>query len=226
MEKRIVLDADGVILHFIDKFRECAQEVVGRELSCDNTAYALDEAFGITREQVGEVWKTFSQTRCWANIEPLPGAVSAIRDLEREGYEIHVVTVIPEEFRSDRLHNFRNFGFSPSSIHCAKHGHEGKSEPISKLDPLVFVDDRLEHLHGSQHVPVLVWVDLGQVQNPLPNCRHDATVSSLREWTDIFLANPSFWATKNPALSRQRSERLFRDEPSVQIASRPSSIRL
>ncbi len=208
MDKRIVLDADGVILHFIDKFRECAEDVVGRALQCDNRAYALDEVLGITREEVDQVWRAFSQTRGWANIEPLPGAQSAIRDLEREGYEIHVVTAIPEEFRSDRIHNFRNFGFSPSSVHCAKHGHDGKSEPIAKLDPLVFVDDRLEHLHGSQHVPVLVWIDLGQTQNPLPECRHDVTVSSLREWTDVFLANPEFWANKNSDLSRQRRDRL------------------
>lgn len=195
--KKVALDTDGVLLNFIDQFAQCASQTVGRPISQQSNLYNLDSRFGLSPEEVALVWKVFGSSKQWAQLHPLDGAFDAVRQLEKAGYEIHVVTAIPEEFRDDRLGNFSKHGFTPASIHCTATGPQGKIAPLAQVDPFMYVDDRLEHLHNSLHVPVLVWIDHGEQQFPEPHGRHDVTVKSLKEWVGAFLDSEQHWHAKN-----------------------------
>ena len=200
--KTIALDADGVLLHFRDKFTQCAREYLGHDVVINPHAYSLDKMLGIPTETTAAIWDYFSQTGGWREIEPLPGASESIRILEQSGYEIHVVTAIPAQHRDDRILNFQKFGFYPKSIHCVDFSHNAKHPPVLNIAPHIFVDDRLEHLHSNQQVPVLVWIDLGIGEQIITqDARHDVHVHSLLEWTDMLLANESEWLAKKPITS-------------------------
>lgn len=221
MRSIIALDADGVILNFHDKFALAASEILNRPIHELNSSYSLERRFGITSDELTRVWDHFAQSQYWRTIEPLDGAIAAIQDLRKSGHdEIHVVTAIPEKHRLDRHHNFKRIGFEPHAIHCVEHTTRyAKVPPIEAIRPLVFVDDRIEHLHSNQSVPILVHIDYGDEQFPDPHARVDATVRSLRQWTDDFLNNHDHWMHQ----ARQRERGLILpSDPALSARSRIS----
>lgn len=204
----IAFDADGVILDFIKAFKDAAREALGREVDGSSPSYSLGVKFGITEAELGLVWEAFN-AGYWHRLEALDGAIEAIDRLQAAGFRnLHVVTAIPDQFRPDRHANFEALGFSPEMIHCVLHvSRFSKVPPILALKPLVFVDDRIEHLHSNPQVPLLVHVDYQDEQFPAADGRVDATVPSLSHWAKHFLDMPEYWEElafkNNPHLSTQ-----------------------
>lgn len=207
--KEIVLDADGVILHFEGTFQTAASEILQRRIVPVSNSYDLDLKYGITKEEEIAVWDHFADSGCFSRIEPFPGASIAVRALEKAGYLINIVTGIPEERLNARMDNFQKMGFQPKSIHGVGHGRASKTPKLRDIAPVMFVDDRLEHLHAVPEVPILVWIDHGDEQHPLPGGRVDFRAKSLLEWTSVFLENQAAWlpapSNKKPNLPRTPS---------------------
>lgn len=188
MTKKIVLDVDGVLLNFIDKFKEVAEQTLKRKLLSDDNKYTLTERFYITKEEEKQIWKNFSKFNCWESLDPLPGVIEAIQKINELGFDIYIVTAIDDEFKEQRLKNLAKIGVIPKEIHCVGASIAKKDDTILKIKPDIFVDDRLEHLHLVQEVYHLVWVkdDLEQ-HNVKEHSRVDLAVSSLKHWVDDFL---------------------------------------
>lgn len=195
LDQPIALDADGVILNFLEAFERAAQVVVKRPTPSLSGNYSLGVKYNLTDAEVAEVWKEFNVGPYWHDLQALEGAIEGIDKLQTAGFRnVHVVTAIPEQFRPARHANFRKLGFSPEAIHCVEHTTRwSKVPPIMALRPLMFVDDRIEHLHSNPQVPLLVHIDHGDEQFPDPHGRVDATVKSLGQWVDSFLENPEHW---------------------------------
>lgn len=195
--KKIVLDADGVMLNFNDRFRKHASEVLNRDIIEVCKSYDLSVKLGITKEEFDYVWETFGSMGCWKDLDPLPGAKEAIQYFRSEGYDIYVVTGIDEMFKADRLENLMNaVGLIPTEIYCVGHGRTYKDVQIDIIEPVLFVDDRLEQLHTNQNVPLLVWVDHQEEQHIFENKRHDHTVSSLGQFVENLKNNKSLFEDK------------------------------
>lgn len=196
LDAPLAFDADGVLLNFLSSFAAAGQRAVGRPLVSRNSSYSLASRYSLTSDELTKTWNEFNAGPYWRNLNPIEGAIESIEKLQSAGFRnIHVVTAIPEEFRADRHANFRKLGFTPEAIHCVEHTTRwAKVPPITALRPFLFIDDRVEHLHSNPQVPLLVHIDHGDEQFPDPQGRVDATVKSVSEWVDDFLARPGHWA--------------------------------
>lgn len=186
--KKLVLDSDGVCLDLLSMFEKRSSEFLQRPLPVLHRGHDFRMRYGLGSQELDACWDYFEETGGWKSIEPLDGAVDAVILLQREGFDIHVVTGIPPRLEEQRLCNFLRFGIRPAGIRCVGHGTASKRESITEISPLAFVDDRIEHLHDNQQVPMLVWVDHGDEQSPVPGARHDHRVASLADWVDAFLS--------------------------------------
>jgi 5'(3')-deoxyribonucleotidase len=197
-EQPIAFDADGVLLDFLGSFAKAAHVATNRLVSPRGASYSLDLKFGLSNQEMQKTWEIFNSGGYWDNLSPLPGAIEAIDHLQSLGFKnIHIVTAIPEKFRSDRHANFRKLGFSPEAIHCVEHTSMwAKVPPITALRPFMFLDDRIEHLHANPQVPLLVHIDHNDEQFPIQNGRVDATVQSVAQWVTDFSKNIDYWREK------------------------------
>lgn len=190
MNKRAVLDVDGVMLDFVKHFADVAEDVLQRPMSIlNNNLYNMTDRLNITSEENTLVWEIFGKRGEWKNLPPFPGVEEAVQNIIDSGYEIYIVTGIEEFFRKDRLENLQKIGLLPSAIHCVGTGRSRKDMVIRSIDPIFFVDDRLEHLHMVPDVHHLAWIDHGEQQHPLPGGRVDSSAPSLTKWVDENLYN-------------------------------------
>ncbi len=187
MTKKIVLDVDGVLLNFIEAFEQVAlsmEKELGTKIVIDPLKYSLQERLSINLEQENMVWAKFNKDGYWEKLNPLPGVIEAIDAINGAGFEIYIVTAIEEAFKDQRLLNLTKIGVSPKQIHCVGYGQD-KGKFIKEIDPDVFVDDRLEHLHRAAVAYHLVWLQDDVSQHNLEEDRGvDVSVRSLKEWVD------------------------------------------
>lgn len=185
--KKIVLDVDGVLLNFIDAFDQVAhtlKDEFGKELELNKNLYHLTHRLGITQEQENIVWKKFAEIGMWENLDPLPGVIDAVKKIKDADFDIYIVTAIDEKNKEARMKNLEKIGVIPKEIHCVGYG-QNKIDIINKINPDVFIDDRLEHLHNAECAYHLVWIEDDVVQHNHKDDRGvDVAVTSLKEWTD------------------------------------------
>lgn len=186
MVKKMILDVDGVLLNFIQAFEEVAHSMskeLGIDIKIAEDKYHLTGRLGITQEQENEIWKKFAETGKWANLNPLPGVIEAIDAINKAGWEVYIVTAIEPEFAEQRLSNLKHLGLVPKEIHCVGYGND-KQKIIDEIDPDVFVDDRLEHLHRAKKAYHLVWIqDSVEQFNLKEDSGVDVASVSLLDWT-------------------------------------------
>lgn len=199
--KRAVLDVDGVLLDCSSAFIRVASEVTGRSFPLVRNAYDFCHRYGLSEDEVQATYEAMrDDEHGWSNLAPLPGAVDAFCRLQRYGYQLHLVTAIPETLKSHRARNLARHGMRPHAIHCAGSARAGKSDIIRQIDPIMFVDDRLSHLNEADFVEHRVLVDCGIDQEGHVACDRIVSVSSLADWVDTWslrrgYENPSIHAT-------------------------------
>jgi hypothetical protein len=140
-QKSAVLDVDGVLLDFLSAFKRVAAVALARPIPCLNRSYDLRSRLGLSQTEIGQVLESMNNhDHGWKGMPAFPGAANAVSRLRSHGYDIHLVTAIPESLRGLRLACLEANGIVPDSIHCAGHHAASKSEIIQKLAPVMFVD--------------------------------------------------------------------------------------
>ena len=182
------LDADGVLLDCDKAFRQVGEDLLQRPLFIQNNAYAFHDRYGISKNDVHNVFdRMIDHPQGWRGMPLMPGADQAFLMLQ-EHYDVHVVTAIPERLRAHREENLAAFGLYPTTIHCTGDFSSSKQAIMQQLRPIGFVDDRLWHLHEVDFIDHLVWVDLNHHQDGhVPHDRVYQT-TSLLAWTQSWLA--------------------------------------
>lgn len=187
MRKKIILDVDGVLLNFIERFTEVVQETVKRELIINEVEYNLTKRFGITEKEEELVWQNFAKTGSWEKLEPLHGVIEAVNKINALNYDVYIVTAIEGLFVEQRRANLENIGLNPVEIYCAGY-NKSKKDFFELINPDIIVDDRLENLHVAPECFHLVWIqDKVEQHNIKEDGRVDVSVSSLKEWVDNHL---------------------------------------
>lgn len=192
----IACDTDGVVFDFQTAFHRAAEYVTQRKISSPTNSYSLMKRFHLTPEEHDSVWAYFNQKNLWKDLEPYDGAIEALQKLEAiTGSSLHIVTAIPSEFVESRRINFHKYGIKPTEIHFMEHINRFSKVPfIKNLRPIMFIDDRIEHLQSSREFSsLLVHIDLKDEQNPVPEIQVDHTCSSLKEWADHFIEHHHQW---------------------------------
>lgn len=186
--KTIALDTDGVLLDFMPAFDKAAAIVLGRPIIIQQDEYNMDyyylsKRISVTQEQVEEILEYMQTSRMYENLAALKGAKEGVKAIEEAGFNICIVTALPEQAKLMRRNNLRNvLGLEPQEIYCVGMGMS-KAEILKELKPDVFMDDRIEYLASAPFIYHLAWVDQKEVQIDKTSMV-DVRVSSLKEWTD------------------------------------------
>ena len=123
-EKLILIDADGVLLNWIDAFVNWAIEERGLELKPDYRDHYLaeDKFVGFSREEHGrDLIHEFNRTEHIRSLEAIPEAQKYVKRLASHRYKFHVITSIQNlpqivERRSDNLRDL--YGDVFTKISC------------------------------------------------------------------------------------------------------------
>ena len=189
--KTIVLDTDGVLLNFKEGFLKAATEVLKKEIIQKKDEHQLDyydlaTKLGTTEKKVYEILDYMQTSRMYANLKPLPMVKEALQKIKENNYFIHVVTAIPSNIEQMRMDNFQNYlDFVPDAITCVGMG-ESKKEAIERIQPDIYVEDRIDYLASTPFVHHLVWIDQKESQTDKDSLV-DVHVSSLFEWTEKYM---------------------------------------
>ena len=122
----------------------------------------------------------------WEKIPAFKNIDKAIEIIKDYNLEVYVVTSIDEKYKNSRQKNLNSIGLFPKEIICVGSNHGHKNKVISEINPIAFVDDRLDHLYRSQDIEHLVWIDQGQEQM-IEFTDYHVKADSLYQWTSEFL---------------------------------------
>lgn len=189
--KKIALDVDGVLLNFTESFDKAAEIVLKRKLTIHRDEflhdhYHLAKRIDVDIDTVENILQYMLDSKMYANFTPLPGVKEALKNIKDRGYEISIVTALPESAKEMRLENLQNaLGFTPDRCFFVGMG-KSKEAALKELRPDIFVDDRIEYLANAPQVFHLVWCDQQQSQKER-EFQVDVHVHSLLEWTQKYL---------------------------------------
>jgi uncharacterized HAD superfamily protein len=141
---RLGVDLDGVLCDFNTAFIALIQEKLGMDLPKPSSSYPntwdYHKAAGITSKQNAVLWKHIQSTPFMASLNPLPGAVNAIRILRELDDNVYFITS-----RRGPMAKYwsevwlKNHGaYNPTVIQAL--GSKGDIAKGLKLD--VFIDDK------------------------------------------------------------------------------------
>jgi hypothetical protein len=189
--KKIALDVDGVMFDFMTDFDIAAAHVLGRpivpQIAEDSLEYYnLSKRVQTTEDKVQEILQYMQDSRMYANLKPFAGVKEALVSIREAGFEMHVVTALPEHAKLMRLENLKNaVDFVPDEIHCVGMGMP-KADTLRELMPDVFLDDRIEYLASAPFIYHLGWIDQKESQKDKTSMV-DVHVHSLNEWVSAHM---------------------------------------
>lgn len=148
----LAVDIDGCLANFTTRYVDRIIQVTGVDkFEGDQTAkgfppvWNYPEEYGYTSAQMDAVWKSIRKDELfWATLDPLPGAMEAVRRLERarmDGHDVYFITSRPgykAKFQTECW--LRDMGMDCPTVIIA----DVKVDYLSLLKLDVFVEDRLD----------------------------------------------------------------------------------
>lgn len=150
----IALDCDGVLLDFHLGYAAAWQRAFGDwPVERDPLAYWPMDRWQVDRLDAERraLFRAAFDTKFWATLPPIPGALEACQRLDAAGFELVCVTALDLEFEAARLGNLSDHGFPIERVFATGHTdsvRSPKADVIERLNPLAFVDDFLPYLRG------------------------------------------------------------------------------
>ena len=186
MNRKIALDADGVLLDYRETYARMYELAFGvKPVRNPGVYYHAENQFETprlnTQEGLDHFYRTFD-LHGWTTMKPMPGAVEATKELDRLGWELICVTSMPERYLPLRIQNLKSLGM-PIRDSFAAHRHplqpthtsNPKAEIIAKINPHYFVDDLADNfLDLPPHIHKVL-IDRGELDSPNHRHREHAT---------------------------------------------------
>lgn len=153
--RRILLDADGVLLNWFGGFADYASRTLGVALDVSTLrSYSVSSWLGENGPRARELIETFnaSATHGFDRLQALPGAVETIAALKAAGYELHVITSCTDdpEVALLREQNLRDlFGDAFETITCLPMNAD-KEAVLSGHPPSIWIDDHWPNLDAGR----------------------------------------------------------------------------
>ncbi|MCL4525554.1 MAG: hypothetical protein M1492_03470 [Gammaproteobacteria bacterium] len=168
MNRIIALDVDGVLADFDAHWRQCAEQVLGRNILQVNedyqlrTRYGLHPARGLTRQEYDAVWRAYHDGE-WSRLPLYVHAADLIYALEDLGCQIWAVTSIDVRHRAARAESLA--GLIPAGrIVCVGHAASAsaKADVLRDLGAVAFLDDHPANINAALYaVNLSVLLDRG-----------------------------------------------------------------
>lgn len=144
MKTDILLDVDGVLLDWVTPFEKHLSRMSYRKIA---HKYSIEESHGLTNESAQWHLHHFNTSLDIASLQPILGAVDAVRELVDHGFCLDIVSSISEDPRVHVLRKFNLlnvFGDVFGKYHflpCGSH----KREILSQYEPCWFIEDKPEN---------------------------------------------------------------------------------
>lgn len=151
MEHKVLgIDLDGVLVNFNAGYIRTLTEVSGRAMVPENfepPCWSYAEQVGYSREEDNAAWKAIrANPKFWYDLNPLPGAITALDRLHArrlDGHEVYFITSRP----GVRVHDqsvkwLEEHGFPRASVLIDR---GGKGHAARALGLTHFIDDRPEN---------------------------------------------------------------------------------
>jgi 5'(3')-deoxyribonucleotidase len=155
MNPRIGCDLDSIIAAFDQMAIDTVHEILGDcpGITLENwTSWNLADCFG--KEADEALAKAMQTPEFWRKIEPLPGATRELMRLMQK-YEIHIVTVRPEQFR-DLTHDWLCENEIPFDSLTVVHSSKDKLGVAQTLQCVAFVDDNQDTIETMRDAGMVV----------------------------------------------------------------------
>ena len=133
------VDIDNVLADSDVRLRAMILEMCGIELKEEQMTRYEYEAYGVSEEQLSEVFRVFNLETC-RTLELVPGAKAAMQQLTLR-YEIALVTSRNPESRAGTEHWLRTKGLPYDQLHFNDEKH------ALGIPYRAFIEDRHEHAH-------------------------------------------------------------------------------
>ena len=161
------VDIDNVLADSDVRLRAMIRDMFGIDLKAEQMTRYEYEAYGVTWEQLGEVFQVFNTDTC-RTLELVPGAKAAMQQLAPR-YEIALVTSRDPESKAGTEYWLQATGLPYDQLHFNDEKH------ALGIPYHAFIEDRHEHAHRIAGTGVAVYL-LRRPWNtrPLahPNVRH------------------------------------------------------
>lgn len=98
----ILVDMDDTIEQLLKAWLKCLNEKYGRDVKCEEVVdWDITKVYpGLTREQVyGEI----NLPGFWGKVEPVPGAVEALKHFLDSGHKVFIVTATPYQSVPEKM---------------------------------------------------------------------------------------------------------------------------
>lgn len=143
---RLILDCDGVLLNYADGFAKYFCQKHGREIpKGDPDSFDMSNWIGRPAQEILSEIAHFNSGRVmgFGRLEPMPGAVEAVAELHRHGWDMRIATSMSDAGEAEALrHANLNIVFGPvfSEMVCLPLG-ACKKNALARLAPGIFIDD-------------------------------------------------------------------------------------
>ena len=178
----IVLDADGVLLDYNKAAARVWERAFGVYPALrDPKAYHFRNVYAmdlVDADVKSRYYAMFDRTG-WRHMPAIDGAVEACQRLHGMGYELQVVSSMPEAFAGQRMDNLRDFGMPIEGVTATgrvKGAGNPKLKSLLQFMPVAFADDLLSNFEGvsdKMHCALIHW---DSVDNP--NEAHEHVLKS------------------------------------------------
>ena len=103
MKKTILTDVDGVLLNWEYAFDIYMTEHGFKKQEGEEFVYRMEIRYGIERQQVKKLIKTFNESAVIGFIPPLRDAVEWVTKMADEGYTFHAITSMTTNYHAKKL---------------------------------------------------------------------------------------------------------------------------
>ena len=103
MKKTILTDVDGVLLNWEYAFDIYMTEHGFKKQEGEEFVYGMEIRYGIERQQVKKLIKTFNESAVIGFIPPLRDAVEWVTKMADEGYTFHAITSMTTNYHAKKL---------------------------------------------------------------------------------------------------------------------------
>ena len=155
----VALGVDGVLGDFETHWRECAEEVLGRDIPRVNEDHHLRTRYALTGQEYDAVWCAFHEDR-WPDLPLYGHASELVLALEDLGCTVWAVTSIDVRHRAARAESLA--GLIPAGrIVCVGQDApaNAKAGVLQDLGAVAFLDDHPANVNaalGVVSLPVLL----------------------------------------------------------------------
>lgn len=192
----IALDCDGVILDYNKAYAQVWAHVTGAHPKVlRQGAYHATNEYAmefVSDDHKSQFFDAFD-IKGWLDMPALPGAVEACQMLDAAGFELVVVSSMPEHRDLHRLMNLQRLGIPVQRV-IATGRKPGEINPklryLQELKPVAFVDDLVSNFTGvdQTHCALIDWEVEDNPNMDADYALVDSTHTSLLEFAKYWVA--------------------------------------